>query len=75
MEIIKHTTGKAIGQISVLNTIQTMEVGEEWLTNKEEVKLTYAQVCCSKYGTDTGKLFQVSSPKEANGQIKITRTK
>ncbi len=75
MKIIKHTTGKAIGHISVLNTIRTMEVGEEWLTNKKDVKLSYAQVCCSKYGTDTGKLFHISSPKEANGQIKITRTK
>lgn len=73
MEIIKHTTGKAIGQISVRNTIATMAVGEEWKTTREEVKLSYAQVCCSKYGAETGKHFQVSCPKESNGVITIKR--
>ena len=73
MEIIKHTTGRNIGQISVLNTIATMNVGEEWKTSREEVKLGYAQVCCSKYGAETGKHFQVSCPKESNGVITIKR--
>lgn len=73
MEIIKHTTGRNIGQISVLNTIATMAVGEEWKTTREEVKLSYAQVCCSKYGAETGKHFQVSCPKESNGVITIKR--
>ena len=75
MEIIKHTTGRNIGQISVLNTIATRAVGEEWKTTREEVKLSYAQVCCSKYGAESGKLFWVSSPKDANGEITIKRTK
>lgn len=75
MEIIRHTTGKALGQISVQNTIATMEVGDTWMTTQDEIKLSYAQVCCSKYGAETGKLFWVSSPKDANGQITIKRTK
>ncbi len=73
MEIIKHTSGRAIGRISVLHTIATMNEGEVWETNQEEVKLTNAQVCCSKYGAETGKQFHVSSPKDANGQITIRR--
>lgn len=75
MEIIKHTSGKAIGQISVQNTIATMEVGESWTTQPDEIKLGYAQVCCSKYGAETGKQFHVSSPKEAAGKITIQRIK
>ena len=75
MEIIRHTTGKNIGQISVRNTIDTMDVDETWETSTDEIKLSYAQVCCSRYGAETGKLFWVSSPKDANGQIKIKRTK
>lgn len=73
MEIIKHTSGRAIGRVSVLHTISTMDVNETWETNQEDVKLTNAQVCCSKYGAATGKRFWVSSPKEANGQIIIKR--
>ena len=33
MEIITHTSGKAIGQIAVLNTLATMEPGEVWVTH------------------------------------------
>jgi hypothetical protein len=73
MEVITHTTGKAIGQISVQNTLATMEVGEVWTTSNDEIKLTYAQVCASEYGASTGKQFHVSSPKEAAGQIIIKR--
>lgn len=73
MEIIRHTTGKTIGQISVQNTLATMAVGETWIAGPEDIKLTYAQVCASKYGAETGKQFHVSSPKEAAGQITITR--
>lgn len=75
MQIIKHTTGKNIGQISVLNTIDTMEVDEIWETSVDEVKLGYVQVCCSRHGATTGKLFWVSAPKDANGKIIIKRTK
>ena len=75
MEIIRHTTGKALGQISVQNTIATMEVGDTWMTTQDEIKLSYAQVCCSKYGAETGKQFHVSSTKDADGQITIKRIK
>lgn len=74
MEIIRHTTGKAIGQISVLNTIATMERDEEWHASPDEIKLGYAQVCCSKYGADTGKQFHVSAPRGSQ-EITIKRTK
>ena len=75
MQIIRHTTGKNIGQISVLNTIDTMDVDEVWETSTDEVKLGYAQVCCSRHAATTGKLVWVSSPKDANGKITIKRTK
>lgn len=75
MQIIRHTTGKNIGQISVLNTIETMDPDEIWEASSEEVKLGYVQVCCSRYGAETGKTFWVSSPKEANGKITIKRTR
>ncbi len=75
MEIITHTSGKAIGQIAVLNTLATMEPGEVWITHQDEIKLTYAQVCCSKYGAETGKQFHVSSTKDDDGQITIKRIK
>ena len=75
MEIITHTSGKAIGQIAVLNTLATMEVGESWTTQPDEIKLTYAQTCCSQLKAETGKQFHVSSPKEADGKITIRRIK
>lgn len=75
MEIIRHNSGKAIGQISVRNTIATMAPGEEWVSQPGEIKLSYAQVCCSTYGAETGKQFHVSSPKEAAGQVTIKRVK
>lgn len=75
MKIIRHTSGKAIGQISVLGTLATMDCDEEWVAQPDEIKLTYAQVAASKYGADSGKQFHVSSPKEANGQITIKRIK
>ena len=55
MEVIKHNSGKAIGQISVRNTIATMAPSEEWVSQPGEIKLSYAQVCCSTYGAETGK--------------------
>ncbi len=73
MEIIIHTTGSAIGKVAVQPTLATMEVGDVWTTQPDEIKLNYAQVCASRYGTESGKQFHVSSPKEANGQITIKR--
>ena len=75
MEIIIHTTGSAIGKVAVLPTLATMEAGETWTTAPDEVKLTYAQVCASRYGAETGKQFHVSSPKEAAGSITFKRLK
>lgn len=73
MEIITHTSGRNIGQIAVLNTLATMEPDETWTIQPGEVKLNTAQIAASRYGTDTGKQFHVSSPKEAGGQIIIKR--
>ena len=73
MEIVYHTTGTHRGAVSVLNTIATMEVGETWQTNSSEVQLAYVQVCCSRYGWNTGKRFTVNAARRLNGQIIITR--
>ena len=73
MEIIIHTTGKTIGQVAVLPTLVTMEVGDVWTTQPNEFKLNYAQVCASRYGAESGKQFHVSSPREADGVITIKR--
>jgi len=72
MEIVRHTTGKSKGRISVLHTIATMLPGEEWVVSREDVDLGYAQVCCCKYAQKTGIPFKVSSP--ACGDITIKRT-
>ena len=56
-----------------VNTIATMEPDETWTIQPGEVKLNTAQIAASRYGTDTGKQFHVSSPKEAAGQIIIKR--
>lgn len=63
------------GRISVLNTISTMEVGETWTTNMDEVQLPYAQVCCSRYGFFNDKRFTVSAPRSMKGSITIKRVK
>lgn len=73
MEVIKHTTGGHIGAISVVNTLRTMAVGEQWTTNMQEVDFNYCQVCASRFGLTTGRRYQVSSPREFEGKIVITR--
>ena len=73
MEIITHTSGKAIGQIAVRNTLATMEVGDVWTTKPDEIKLSTAQAAASTYGAETDKQFHVSSPKEAAGSVTIKR--
>lgn len=76
MEIIRNTrSGKDNGQISVLRTIATMDVGEQWTTHEKEVNFGYAQVCCSRYARSSGKIFSVSSPAVLEGQIIITRNR
>lgn len=75
MEILTNLNGKAAGKISVLRTIATMEPGEQWETNEQEVLLAYAQQCCSKYGRLSGKSFTVNSPASLGGQIIITRNR
>jgi len=73
MEVIKHTTGGHIGAISVVNTLRTMAVGEQWTTNMQEVDFNYCQVCASRFGLTSGRRYQVSSPREFEGKIVITR--
>lgn len=73
MEVIRHSTGGHIGAISVVSTLRTMEVGESWVTNMQEVDFAYCQVCASRFGLTTGRKYQVSSPKEFEGKIVITR--
>lgn len=73
MRIIKHEKGKAIGKISVLRTIATMQPGEKWHIAAGEAPIGYAQVCCSKYARISGKQYHVSSPAALEGAIVITR--
>ena len=73
MEVIKHSTGSHVGAISVVNTLRTMEIGEQWETSMNEVDFLYCQVCASRLGLTEGKKYTVSSPKEFKGKIIITR--
>jgi len=73
MDIIRHTTGAYVGAISVARTIETMEPGETWETNTQEVSLSNAQVACSRYGYTSGRRYTVSCPRSAEGVITITR--
>ena len=72
MEIIRHTTGRASGSISVLNTIETMREGDTWVADLTEVKSSTVYSTCSEYGSMHGKQFRVSM-KENEGKITITR--
>ena len=72
MEIIKHTSGKASGRISILNTIETMHVGDIWICDPGDIVLNSAKVTCSEYGKLHGKQFTVSLV-ENEGKITITR--
>jgi len=72
MEIIRHTTGKATGRISVLKTIETMSPGEIWVADPEDVTISTVQVTCSEYGKLHGRQFTVSLV-ENDGKVTITR--
>lgn len=72
MEIIRHTTGRSSGCISVLNTIETMEIHDIWVADPEEVKISTVYTTCSEYGALTGKQFKISLV-ENKGKITITR--
>ena len=72
MEIIKHTTGRGAGSISVLNTIETMRVNDVWIADPAEVNTNTVYNTCSKYGELAGVVFRVSM-KENEGKITIRR--
>jgi len=72
MEIIRHTTGRSSGCISVLNTIETMQVGDVWIADPAEVKISTVYTTCSEYSLLHGKQFNVST-KENEGKVTITR--
>ena len=73
MEVINHQKGRNIGRISVLKTVDTMEVSERWETHCDEIDLLDARCLCSRYGRKTGKRFSITAPIEAEGKIIITR--
>ena len=75
MEIIKHTTGKDKGHISVSNTIATMDVGEVWTVSEDVVVKEYVRNACSRQGKKDGPIYKVSAPKQQRGIITITRIK
>jgi len=72
MEIIRHTTGRSAGRISVLNTLETMRINDVWKVLPGEVSLSTVQTTCSEYGKLHGKQFTVSLV-ENEGKITITR--
>ena len=49
MKVIKHTTGKDAGKISVLRTISTMAPGETWSIKEGDAQLAYVHSCCSRF--------------------------
>lgn len=72
MEIIRHTSGKATGRISILKTIETMRIGEVWIADLADVVTSTVQVTCSEYGKLNNKQFSVSLV-ENEGKITVTR--
>ncbi len=73
MEVIKHTTGKDAGRISVLRTLDTMTPGETWSIQEGQVDLSYVHSACWKLSRMSRvRSFSVKSPKEFGGQIEIT---
>ena len=73
MEVIKHTTGKDAGRISVLRSINTMAPGETWAIEEGLVQLAYVHSCCSRLSRmSQDRSFSVKSPAEYGGMIEIT---
>lgn len=72
MEIVRHTTGRSAGCISVLNTIETMKVGDVWVADPAEVKLSTIYTTCSEYSLLHNVALTVSTV-ENPGRITITR--
>lgn len=72
MEIIRHTTGRSAGNISVLNTMETMHVGDIWVADPTEVNPRTVYVTCSEFNSLYGKQFTVST-KTNEGKLTITR--
>jgi hypothetical protein len=72
MKVIKHTTGKDAGRISVLRTISTMEPGDIWTVREGEVVLPYVHTACSRLSRISAhRAFSVKSPAEYGGKIEI----
>ena len=72
MEIVRHTTGRTAGAISVLNTIETMQVGDVWIADPAEVRISTVYTTCSEFSVLHNVAFSVSL-KEHEGKITITR--
>ena len=73
MKVIKHTTGRDVGRISVLRTIDTMEPGETWTVREGDVVLSYVHVACSRLSRiSSHRAFSVKSPTEYGGKIEVT---
>lgn len=73
MKVIKHTTGRDAGRISVLRTINTMVPGETWTVREGEVVLPYVHSACSRLSRiSPSRTFSVKSPAEYGGKIEIT---
>ena len=73
MKVIRHTTGKDAGKISVLRTISTMAPGETWSIKEGDAQLADVHPCCSRFSrTPHDRTFSVKAPAEYGGKIVIT---
>lgn len=73
MKVIKHTTGKDAGRISVLRTIDTMTPGEVWSVREGDVDLPYVHTACWRLSRMSHeRSFSVKSPSVFGGIIEIT---
>lgn len=72
MEVIKHTTGRDAGRISVVHTIGTMIPGETWTVREGDVALAYVHTACSRLSRiSSDRRFSVKSPTEYGGNIEV----
>ena len=73
MKEVIHTTGKNVGRISVLRTIDTMTPGEVWTVKEGVVDLDYVHTAGWKLSRmSSHRAFSVKSPKEMGGDIQVT---
>ena len=74
MTTIYTERGRYMGRISVAKTIRTMEPGEEWHINPDQVNMQTVRNCCSE-ASKGPMLFRSSCPGFSDPCITIKRIK